>query len=52
MSMKVWRQLNLLVVILTTLNMPRIQVVVRGARDDYPTARDGARTIRDLIGRL
>ena len=31
------------------VEMPRIQVVVRGARDDYPTARDGAKTIKDLI---
>ena len=31
------------------VDMPRIQIVVRGARDDYPTARDGAKTIRDLI---
>jgi hypothetical protein len=31
------------------INIPRIQVVVRGARDDYPTARNGAKTIKDLL---
>jgi hypothetical protein len=34
------------------IDMPRIQVVVRGARDDYPTARDKAKTIRDLLSDL
>jgi hypothetical protein len=34
------------------INMPRIQIVVRGARDDYPTARNGARTIKDLLADL
>jgi hypothetical protein len=34
------------------IDMPRIQVVVRGARDDYPTARDGAKTVRDLIAAI
>lgn len=34
------------------IEMPRIQVVVRGARDDYPTARDGAKTIKDLLADL
>jgi hypothetical protein len=34
------------------IDMPRIQVVVRGARDDYPTARDGVKTIRDLLAAL
>lgn len=34
------------------VDMPRIQVVVRGARDDYPAARDGAKTIRDLLSDL
>jgi hypothetical protein len=31
------------------IEMPRIQVIVRGARDDYPTARDGVNTIRELL---
>jgi hypothetical protein len=31
------------------VDMPRIQVVVRGARDDYPTARDGAKSIKDIL---
>ena len=31
------------------VDMPRIQVVVRGARDDYPTARDAVNTIRGLL---
>ena len=34
------------------IDMPRIQVMVRGARDDYPTARDKAKTIRDLLSDL
>jgi hypothetical protein len=34
------------------VEMPRIQVVVRGTRDDYPTARDGAKTIKDLLANL
>ena len=34
------------------IDMPRIQVVVRGARDDYPTARDGVNTIRGLLADL
>lgn len=32
-----------------SIDKPRIQVVVRGARDDYPTARDGLTTIRGII---
>ena len=31
---------------------PRIQVVVRGARDDYPTARDKTIAIRDLLAAI
>ncbi len=31
------------------VDMPRIQIVVRGARDDYPTARDGAKSIKDIL---
>jgi Bacteriophage minor capsid protein len=34
------------------IDKPRIQVVVRGARDDYPTARNGAKTIKDLLSAL
>jgi hypothetical protein len=34
------------------IDMPRIQVVVRAARDDYPTARDGVNTIRGLLADL
>jgi hypothetical protein len=34
------------------VDMPRIQVVVRGARDDYPTARDKVQTIRELLADL
>lgn len=34
------------------IDMPRIQVVVRAARDDYPTARDAAKTIKDLLADL
>jgi hypothetical protein len=34
------------------VDMPRIQVLVRGSRDDYPTARDKAKTIRDLLSDL
>jgi hypothetical protein len=34
------------------VDMPRIQVVVRGARDDYPTARDAVITIRGLFADL
>ncbi len=34
------------------IDMPRIQVVVRGARDDYPTARDSINTIRGLFADL
>jgi len=34
------------------IDMPRIQVVVRGARDDYPTARDAAKTVRDLLAAI
>lgn len=34
------------------IDIPRIQIVVRGARDDYPTARDGAKTVRDLLSNL
>lgn len=32
-----------------SIDMPRIQVMVRGARDDYPTARDGLQAIRELL---
>ena len=31
------------------VDMPRIQVVVRAGRDDYPTARDAVNTIRGLL---
>jgi hypothetical protein len=34
------------------IDKPRIQIVVRGTRDDYPTARNGAKTIRDLLAAL
>ena len=34
------------------IDMPRIQVVVRGARDDYPTARNEVTTIRGLFADL
>lgn len=34
------------------IDMPRIQVVVRGARDDYPTARDSITNIRGLLADL
>lgn len=34
------------------IDMPRIQVVVRGARDDYPTARDAVTNIRGLLADL
>jgi hypothetical protein len=34
------------------VDMPRIQVVVRGARDDYPTARNKVDTIRQLLASL
>lgn len=34
------------------IDMPRIQVVVRGARDDYPTARDAAESIRQLFASI
>ena len=34
------------------IDKPRIQIVVRGARDDYPTARDGAKVIRDLLANI
>ena len=32
-----------------SIDKPRIQVVVRAARDDYPAARDGLNAIRVLI---
>ena len=31
------------------IDKPRIQIIVRGARDDYPTARNGLKTIRDAV---
>jgi hypothetical protein len=34
------------------IDKPRIQIVVRGTRDDYPTARDGAKVIRDLLANI
>lgn len=34
------------------VDRPRIRVVVRGARDDYPAARDEARAIRLLLAGL
>jgi hypothetical protein len=34
------------------VDRPRIRVIVRGARDDYPTARDEARSIRLLLAAL
>ena len=35
-----------------SIDMPRIQVVVRGARDDYPTARDGLQAIRVVLASI
>lgn len=32
------------------VDRPRVQVLVRAARDDYPTGRDKALTIRSLLG--
>lgn len=34
------------------VDLPRIQVVVRGARDDYPGARDKAAAIRDALASI
>ena len=34
------------------VDQPRIQVVVRGARDDYPTARDKLHAVRALLSDL
>ena len=34
------------------LDQPNIQVIVRGARDDYPGTRDKANAIRLLLGAL
>lgn len=34
------------------IDMPRVQVMVRGARDDYPTARDALQSIRILLSGL
>jgi len=34
------------------IDMPRIQIMVRSAREDYSTARDKAKTIRDLLSDL
>lgn len=34
------------------IDMPRVQVVVRASRDDYPTARDKAKAVRDLLADL
>lgn len=34
------------------IDRPRIQIVVRASRDDYPTARDKAKAVRDLVGNL
>ena len=31
------------------VDRPRVQVMVRGTRDDYPTARDVAQTIRESL---
>lgn len=33
-----------------SLDMPRLQVVTRASREDYPTARDLAITIRSVVG--
>lgn len=35
-----------------SLEMPRVQVVCRAAREDYPTARDKAVTIRALLAAM
>lgn len=34
----------------TAIDRPRLQVLVRAGRDDYPAARDKAQTIRGLLG--
>ena len=34
------------------VDRPRIQVLVRGSRDDYPGARDRAQTIRGILAAL
>lgn len=34
----------------TAIDRPRVQVLVRAGRDDYPTARNQARTIRGILG--
>jgi Bacteriophage minor capsid protein len=34
----------------TAVDKPRIQVLCRGGRDDYPAARDEAQEIRALLG--
>lgn len=34
------------------VELPRIQVVCRAGRDDYPTARDKAKEIQELLGAL
>ena len=34
------------------IDKPRIQVVVRGARDDYPTARNSSKTVRDILAAI
>ena len=35
-----------------SIDMPRIQIVCRASREDYPTARDKAVTIRALLAAL
>lgn len=36
----------------SSVDRPRIQIKVRASRDDYPTARDKAQAIRDLVGAI
>lgn len=36
----------------SVVDLPRIQVVCRAGRDDYPVARDKAIAIRDLLGAI
>jgi len=36
----------------TAIDRPRIQIMCRAGRDDYPTARDKAHTLRALVGAI
>jgi hypothetical protein len=36
----------------TAIDKPRIQIVCRAGRDDYPTARDAAQNIRAYLGAI